>query len=64
MVVSSWEVNDLATSDLMKQFYAGLSRNVTTGEALQQAKLKMIRSGASAYRHPYYWASFVIIGTF
>jgi CHAT domain-containing protein len=64
VVVSSWEVNDLATSDLMKEFYAGLSRNVTPGEALQQAKLAMIRSGAPAYRNPYYWASFVLIGTF
>jgi CHAT domain-containing protein len=64
VVVSSWEVNDLATSDLMKEFYAGLSRNVAPGEALQQAKLWMIRSGAPAYRNPYYWASFVMVGTF
>jgi CHAT domain-containing protein len=64
VVVSSWEVNDLATSELMKEFYTGLSRNVAPGEALQQAKLAMIRSGAPAYRNPYYWASFVLIGTF
>ena len=64
VVVSSWEVNDLATSDLMKEFYARMGRNVVPGEALRQAKLSMIGSGAPAYRHPYYWASFVMVGTF
>jgi CHAT domain-containing protein len=64
IVVSTWEVNDLATSDLMTSFYRGLTHNIAPAEALQQAKLQLLNSGAPAYRHPYYWASFVNIGAF
>ena len=62
IVVSSWEVNDLATSELMTQFYRALANNASPAEALQQAKVQLLRSGSPAYRHPYFWASFVTIG--
>ncbi len=62
LVVSLWNVNDAATAELMKTFYGNLNRGMHRAEALRQAKLKLMRSGSAAWRHPYYWAPFVFIG--
>jgi len=59
VISSLWAVNDLATQELMLEFYRGLLTGKDRSEALRQAKLKMIRSSKS---HPYYWAAFVLIG--
>ncbi|MEK6406802.1 MAG: CHAT domain-containing tetratricopeptide repeat protein [Acidobacteriota bacterium] len=60
VVVSLWNVSDIATSRLMKDFYQQLVGDVGNAAALREAKLQMI--GAKELKHPYYWASFVIIG--
>jgi len=59
VISSLWAVNDLATQELMLEFYRCLLTGKDRSEALRQAKLKMIRSSKS---HPYYWAAFVLIG--
>lgn len=61
VLVSLWNVYDRSTSELMTAFYSNLSENESNAAAaLQQARLKMIRS--KTYNHPYYWAPFVLIG--
>jgi CHAT domain-containing protein len=62
VVASLWPVVTDATSDLMINFHrerklAGHS----TAEALRTAQLKLI-SSAGDYRHPYYWAAFILVG--
>ena len=61
VVVSLWDVTDISTSQLMKQFYQNLANGMGNAAALRQAKLKMLNSGEAA-RHPHYWSSFVIVG--
>jgi CHAT domain-containing protein len=61
VVVSLWNVSDLSTSALMKNFYQHLIRNMSNAAALREAKLQMLRSDTET-RHPYYWAPFIIIG--
>ncbi len=61
VVVSLWEVNDVATADFMKSFYANM-RNASPAAALRAAKLAMIHSSSPAYRHPYFWAPFILTG--
>jgi CHAT domain-containing protein len=65
MLVSQWKVNSASTSQLMVDFYQTLGfSNVLSksnkAEALQKAALKLLRS--RQYRHPFYWAAFVLIG--
>ena len=62
LVVSFWSVADESTAQLMTDFYSILLKNPNQGfrYALQQSKVKMIRSGKFA--EPYYWAPFVLIG--
>lgn len=68
VAVSLWNVNDRATSELMVAFYEGIvgereNRGATLAEAMARAKRKMLGSERRAYRHPYYWAPFVLIGS-
>ena len=64
VLVSLWEVNDLATPALMKAFYAKLSAGRTVAEALREAKIAMIHSDRPAHRLPHFWAPFVLSGAF
>jgi CHAT domain-containing protein/Tfp pilus assembly protein PilF len=66
-VVSQWSVEAASTTELMVEFHRNLRRKlndsrspVTKAEALRLASLKLLRS--RAYRHPFYWAPFVLIG--
>ncbi|MBI3654392.1 MAG: CHAT domain-containing protein [Acidobacteria bacterium] len=61
VVVSLWNVSDISTGQLMKDFYQNLTAGQCHAAALQKAKLEMLGSGKST-RHPYYWASFVLVG--
>ncbi len=61
VVVSLWNVNDLATSQLMTRFYQQmLNDNQQPIVALRQAQLEMWNSGQ--WQSPYYWGAFTIQG--
>lgn len=55
-----WSVQDQSTADLMTNFYKALQPGVSKAQALRQAQLSLLKS--SRYRHPYYWAPFVLVG--
>ena len=60
---SLWAVNDDSTSKLMSNFYDILvsQPNISKAEALQKSQLSILKD--SQYRHPYYWAAFVLVGS-
>ena len=62
MLVSLWNVDDRATSDIMTWFYAYLRQGLTKSQALRKAKLDYLRSADSDHADPFYWAPFVLIG--
>lgn len=56
-----WSVNDAGTSELMQNFYQALSEpGMSRAKALQQAQQAMLKE--RVYRHPLYWASYVMVG--
>jgi CHAT domain-containing protein len=56
-----WSVNDQATAELMGKFYEGLAtQKMTKAEALRQAQLTLLKN--RWYKHPFYWASYVLVG--
>ncbi|WP_041555201.1 CHAT domain-containing protein [Nostoc sp. PCC 7524] len=55
-------LKDEATADLMVQFYQDLAKNQTKAEALRRAQLALLSGEDSRYKHPYYWASFILVG--
>lgn len=62
VTVSLWNVNDSATATLMKSFYENLNRGLPKSAALRQAKLSLLRGENNLWRHPYFWAPFVLVG--
>lgn len=63
VVASLWKVDDEATAELMKLFYAEMfQQGLTPAAALRQAQLDMWQS--KRWHEPYYWAAFVIQGQY
>jgi CHAT domain-containing protein/Tfp pilus assembly protein PilF len=60
VLASLWQVNDRSTLELMNGFYSEL-RESDKADALARAQRAMARPD-SRYRHPYYWAAFVLVG--
>ena len=55
-----WFINDEASSVLISEFYAQLTDpTISKAVALQRAQLKLIRD--PLYRHPTYWAPFLLL---
>ncbi|MBI3473451.1 MAG: CHAT domain-containing protein, partial [Candidatus Solibacter usitatus] len=59
VVVSLWDVNDLAALEFMKAFYQKMAEGHPPGLALRETKLALLKSG---WKHPYFWAPFVGVG--
>jgi CHAT domain-containing protein len=60
-IASLWPVNDIGTSDLMKNFYQFYRAGRSKSAALREAQLSMIsRGGVSA--NPNIWAAFTLLG--
>ena len=61
VVASLWQVDDLATAELMKRFYRGMLRQgLRPAAALRAAQLELARE--KRWAAPYYWAGFVLLG--
>ena len=60
LVMSLWAVSDLATRELMTDFYKNLKNGEGRGESLRKAKLEMLRKKGRT--HPFYWAAFIQTG--
>lgn len=61
-LASLWQVNDQSTADLMVEFYQQLTQTpgISKAKALQNAQIQL--SKKPQYQHPFYWASFVLVG--
>ena len=60
MVMTLWQVDDLATRDLMAGYYKRLEAGKGRSSALREVQLEI--HGQAKYAHPYYWASFLPAG--
>ena len=61
VVASLWQVDDLATAELMRRFYRGvLVDNLTPAAALRAAQRQL--AATRRWRSPYFWAPFVLQG--
>ena len=56
-----WPINDVATAEIMKEFYTQLKDgSLNKAEVLRKAQLHMLKD--KRYRHPGYWSPFLMIG--
>ncbi len=62
LLLTSWEVSDQTTPELMKYFYANLKEGMKKSKALQQAKLQYLSTANINRTHPFYWGGFYLVG--
>ena len=61
VVASLWQVDDLATAELMKRFYRGmLKEGLRPAQALRVAQLEMLKQ--KRWSSPFFWAAFFMQG--
>jgi CHAT domain-containing protein len=61
VLVSLWNVDDVATAEIMKRFYRLLlQEKLSATAALRQAQLEMQTD--PQWQSPYYWAAFTLQG--
>ena len=60
-VVTQWKVNSDSTSKLMAVFYRELSQGRNKAQGLRTAALELAKQ--AVYRHPFYWAPFIVVGS-
>jgi CHAT domain-containing protein/Tfp pilus assembly protein PilF len=61
VVASLWQVDDLATAELMKRFYRGMLLNkLRPAAALRAAQLEMMKQ--KRWSSPFFWAGFTMQG--
>ncbi|KAB8140107.1 CHAT domain-containing protein [Chloroflexia bacterium SDU3-3] len=58
LLASLWVADDIATTNLMRSFYTNLINGHSPTTALRNAQLATLKEHA----HPFFWASFVLIG--
>ncbi|AXT51625.1 CHAT domain-containing protein [Aquimarina sp. BL5] len=62
LLLTSWEVPDKTTPDVMKNFYQNLNNGMDKASALQQAKIQYIKTADVFTNHPLYWGAFYVLG--
>jgi CHAT domain-containing protein len=59
-IVSQWKVDSASSTPLMIELHRQLHRGAGNAEALRSASLELRKD--ARYRHPFYWAPFVLVG--
>ncbi len=62
LLLTSWEVSDQTTPELMKHFYTNLKAGMNKAKALQQAKLQYLKTADTFTNDPFYWGGFYLVG--
>ncbi len=62
IVMTGWEVNDKSGSDLSAGFYKYLRAGFPKDIALQKAKLDYLTLANNFKSHPFFWASYMVVG--
>jgi CHAT domain-containing protein len=63
LVATFWTVEDRSTAQIMQNFYQRLAAGERKGSALRQAQLQFLnQDGHPAFRHPFFWAPFFLVG--
>ncbi|HRH44945.1 MAG TPA: CHAT domain-containing protein, partial [Pyrinomonadaceae bacterium] len=60
VAASLWSVDDIATRELMTEFYRNLAKGERRAVAIRTAQLKILRDGRM--KNPLFWAAFVLYG--
>lgn len=64
VIASLWMVSDQSTALLMRAFYSEYVKGVSPSAAMRRAKLELLKGSDKTYRHPFFWAPFIVTGEY
>jgi CHAT domain-containing protein len=62
MAYTLWQLADRQSTRLVADFYSGLKKLKSPGRAMNDARLKTLRTGDPVTSHPFFWAAYVVNG--
>ncbi len=62
VVITGWKVDDRASVGFVRRFYESLHKGATVATSLTMAQREYINSARPLYRHPYFWATYRVVG--
>lgn len=62
ILTTLWRIDDQAAATLSIAFFRQLANDIPIAQALHQARNSWLLESDNHHCHPYYWASFVLIG--
>src|SRR5262249_55529866 len=63
VIASLWDIDDQSTAGLMERLHSAHSvEKLAFGQALRQAQVSFLRTAPAQRRHPFYWATFMVMG--
>ena len=62
VIKTAWEINDESSAEIMTHFYRYLSIGKMKNEAMRLSKLWYLKNSPPAFKNPYYWAAYEVLG--
>jgi len=62
VIKTAWNVNDEVSSAIITRFYYYLSLGKHKDEAMRLAKLDFLKGSSPAFKNPYYWTAYEVLG--
>lgn len=62
LIMTSWEINDEVSAEIMDRFYYYLAKGRQKDEAMRLAKLEFLRETPPSLKDPYYWSAYKVMG--
>ena len=62
VVMSMWEIEDRAGTEIIKLYYYYLKKGYTKSKALRKARLEFLKDADQLRSHPYFWSTLVVYG--
>ena len=63
LIAAQWRVDDYSGAEVILSFVKQLKRGCSKSKALQSAQLSFIEKADPLRSHPYFWASYQVIGS-
>lgn len=63
LIAAQWRVDDFSGAEIMVEFARNIKRGENISTSLQKAQVKFIDNADPLRSHPYFWASYQLIGS-
>jgi CHAT domain-containing protein len=62
VIMSMWEIEDRAGTDIVKLYYDYLKKGYSKSIALRKARIDFLKNADQLRAHPYFWSALVVYG--